>query len=74
MRVVELLNVLQRFPGDEEVDVSDLAIGDLQIVDAGELVAVVRKGTKGHGAQRLPSGEMVRGVDAPEREPAEPDA
>lgn len=65
MRVVDLLNVLQRFPGNEEVNVTDLSIGDLQIVDGGELVATVRKGTKG-----------VRGVDAPERkaEPVQPDA
>lgn len=51
MRVVDLLNVLQRFPGDASVTVSDVAVGDLTVVQDGEVTHEPAKGTKGIKAE-----------------------
>lgn len=50
MRVVDLLNALQRFPGNAEASVSgDVTVGGVPIVVSGKMEYTPIKGTKGAG-------------------------
>lgn len=51
MRVVDLLNALQRFPGNADVSSSGtLAVNGLTVVQDGQVVHAAVKGTKGISA------------------------
>jgi len=49
VRVVDLLNALQRFPGKAEVSCSDLTADGVSVVVSGKQVFTPTKGTKGYG-------------------------
>lgn len=71
MRVVDLLNALQRFPGNVEASISgDVTVGGVPIVVSGKMAYTPIKGTKGAGMGE--AAAVPRAARAARRAPRPP--